>query len=178
MRIDTKSVWLLKKEIKSVFRSRWLLMGFVLAPVFAWLFEGAFMSLMVAQTTEEYEKVYITVEDEGIWGRRLLEEMEANKSLLRIDPLVEIDRAQGEELVMNRSVSVWILVPANFSEVLNSTGKGLLSCWVDLASFRATATAQRVDQFVKRVINEVIVIREVEVSWYAVAPDTGYGHQL
>jgi ABC-2 type transport system permease protein len=169
---------MLKKEIRSVLRSRWLLLGFMISPLFAWLFQGAFLSFIVAQTTEEPEMVYMTVEDNGTWGQALSANIQGNVSLLKIDPLFLVDRSVGEELIENNTLSVWVLIPANFTEQLNSTGRSTLIIWVNTGNFRATAAAQRIDYFARIIIDEIIEVRKLTVSWYTVAPEATYGHQL
>ena len=176
MRIDTKSVWLLRKEIRSVLRSRWLLLGFMISPLFAWLFQGAFLSFIVSQTTVEPERVYITLNDNGTLGRTLYSEIETNVTDLLIDPLVNVTMAEGQSLVNNRSVSVWVLIPENFTQQLTTQNHSALVIWVNTGNIKATATAQRIADFAQRFIN--IVVRSLQVDWYTIAPEATYGHQL
>jgi len=178
VRIDTKTIWLLRKEIRSVLRSRWLLFGFIVSPLFAWLFQGAFLSFIVSQTTAEPERVYITLDDNGTWGKTLYGAIEANVSELLIDPLVNVTKSEGVYLVNNRSVSVWVLIPENFTQDLMTHNESTLVIWVNTGNFRATAAAQRIDTFAKWVIDEIKVIRNLEVDWYTIAPEATYGHQL
>ncbi|MHA1811988.1 MAG: ABC transporter permease, partial [Candidatus Thorarchaeota archaeon] len=173
-----KTIWLFKKEIKSVLRSRWLLLGFIISPLFAWLFQGAFLSFIVAQTTTEPETVYITVEDNGTWGKTLYDAIRTHTDELLIDPLVNVSRSYGEGLVANKTVSVWVLIPENFTEELENNNRSTLIMWVNTGNFRATAAAQRIDYFARQVIDKVIVIRNLQVQWYTVAPEATYGHQL
>ncbi|MHA1769980.1 MAG: ABC transporter permease [Candidatus Thorarchaeota archaeon] len=177
-RRDKKTIWLFRKEVKSVLRSRWLILGFIISPLFAWLFQGAFLSFIVAQTTTEPETVYITLEDDGIWGTTLYNAIHSHTDELLIDPLVNVTRSYGEGLVANKTVSVWVLIPANFTQQLEETNKSTLVIWVNTGNFRATAAAQRIDAFAKQIIDKVIVIRDLQVNWYTVAPEATYGHQL
>ena len=176
LRLDVKTLWMIRKEVREVFRSRWLILGFIISPMFAWLFQGAFLSFLVGQTSEEPEQVYITIEDDGVLGRELYEEIYANRSKLLIDPLVNITLEQGYGLVANKTVSVWVLIPENFTQELNTTTHSTLQIVVNTASFRATAAASRIDAFAKLVIN--IVIRDVQVDWYTISPEANYGHSL
>lgn len=178
MNIDVKTVWMLKKEIKTVLRSRWLLLGFIISPLFAWLFQGAFLSFIVAQTTEETEMVYITVEDDGALGQGLYAAIQGNLTELLIDPLVEVNRTYAEGLVANNSMPVWVLIPENFTEQLVLLGKSNLTLWVNTGNFRATAAAQRIDTFARDYIDEIQIIRQLQVNWYTVTPEATYGHQL
>ncbi|MCF2137555.1 MAG: ABC transporter permease [Candidatus Thorarchaeota archaeon] len=177
-RRDKKTIWLFRKEVKSVLRSRWLLLGFIISPLFAWLFQGAFLSFIVAQTTTEPETVYITLEDDGIWGTTLYNAIHSHTDELLIDPLVNVTRSYGEGLVANKTVSVWVLIPANFTQQLEETNRSTLVIWVNTGNFRATAAAQRIDAFAKQIIDKFIIIRDLQVNWYTVAPEATYGHQL
>ncbi|UCE10622.1 MAG: ABC transporter permease [Candidatus Thorarchaeota archaeon] len=183
----TKTVWLLKKEIKSVLRSKWLILGFMISPLFAWLFQGAFLNFVFAQAIEP-ENVYITVEDEGAWGAYLnnsfwaqynYEKDNPNVSFLLIEELIPVDRSMGEALWENRTAPVWILIPANFTEVLEATNESMIILYVNSGSFRAQAAGARIDFFARWVIDEVIELRKLEVSRIEpVTPEASYGHQL
>jgi len=175
-RMDVKTLWMIRKEVREVFRSRWLILGFIISPMFAWMFQGVFLSFIVGQTSEEPEQVYITIEDDGVLGRHLYEEIYANTSILLIDPLVNITLEQGYGMVADKTVSVWVLIPENFTQELNTTSHSTLQIVVNTASFRATAAASRIDAFAKLVIN--VVIRDVDVLWYTISPEANYGHQL
>lgn len=177
-RSGTKSVWMLKKEVKSVLRSRWLILGFIISPLFAWLFQGAFLSFIVAQTTEEPETVYITMQDGDEWGQRLYDNIEGNQSELLIKELINVTPSEGQKLVENRSVSVWVVIPENFTENLEQQNRSTLSIWVNTANYRATAAAARIQNFASNVIDKINVIRRVEFDYYNVAPEATYGHQL
>lgn len=177
-RLDAKTLWMIRKEVKEVFRSRWLILGFIISPMFAWLFQGAFLSFIVGQTSEEPEHVYITVEDNGVWGRTLYEQIYENRTKLLINPLTNVSLEQGQNLVANKTVSVWVLIPENFTQELNSTTQSTLQIVVNTASFRATAAASRIDAFARTVIDEAIVIRQLTVNWYTIAPEVNYGYSL
>jgi ABC-type multidrug transport system permease subunit len=153
-----------------------LLFGFMISPLFAWLFQGAFLSIIVQQTTVEPERVYITLDDNGTWGKTLYDAIETNVTDLLIDPLVKVTRAEGESLVANRSVSVWVLIPENFTQQLLTTNQSTLVIWVNTGSIRSTAAAQRIDTFARWVIDKVV--RNLEVHWYTIAPEATYGYQL
>ncbi len=176
--VDVKTLWMIRKEIREVTRSRWLILGFIISPMFAWAFQGAFLSFIVAQTTTETEQVFITIEDDGEWGRNLYEEIVRNKTKLLIDPLVNITREEGETMISEKTLSVWVWIPENFTQDLLSSNHTTLVVWVNTANFRATAAAARIDAFAKSYINEIEIIRNVNVNWYTIAPEATYGHQL
>jgi len=176
--LDSKTLWMIRKEIREVSRSRWLILGFIISPMFAWMFQGMFLSFIVYQTSEEPEMVYITVEDDGEWGRQLYEGIVSNTSTLLIDPLVNISLADAQQMVADKTISVWVYIPAGFSEELNTTTTSTMEIVVNTASFRAQAAAVRIDAFSKLVINEVTIIRNVQINWFTIAPEANYGHSL
>jgi ABC-2 type transport system permease protein len=61
---------------------------------------------------------------------------------------------------------------------LNSTTESTLQIVVNTASFRATAAAQRIDTFARKVIDKVQIIRQLTVNWYTIAPEVNYGYSL
>jgi ABC-type Na+ efflux pump permease subunit len=176
--LNMKTVWMLRKEVKEVIRSRWLILGFIISPMFAWFFQGAFLSFIVAQTSEEPEMVYITIEDDGVWGRTLYEALNSSKDALLINPLVNVTREYGESLVAEKTVSVWVWIPENFTQELNDTTTSTMVIWLNTGNFRAQAAAARIDGFAKAIIDEVIVVRDLEIDWYTISPEANYGHQL
>jgi ABC-2 type transport system permease protein len=186
--IEKKTLWLLRKEVKSVLRSRWLLLGFMISPLFAWLFEGAFLTFIVAQTTEEEATVYITPEDDGAWGQYLYNAIETQVAaeqdpnatkILLINELKTVDRESGQELWDNRTAQVWVWIPANFTEVLEATNRSTLIITVNTANYRAYAAASRLTSFSISIIRYIITIRDLEVRWRVPStPEATFGHQL
>ena len=169
---------MLKKEIKEVLRSRWLLLGFIISPLFAWVFEGFFLSFIVTVSVEEAELVYITNDDHGLWGNTLYDAIEGFKDDLKISELVDITKQQGDAMVENKTVTVWVYIPANFTQDLNETTQSRLIIWVNSASLRASTTASRIDWYSRDVINAEITIRELNVTLYTISPEATFGHQL
>lgn len=186
--MGTKTVWLLRKEIKSVLRSRWLLLGFIISPLFAWIFQGAFLNFVFAQTVEP-ELVYITNEDEGVWGDFLNDSIYARyqweknnpneQQVLLLSNVVSVDRTTGQELWDNGTAPVWIYIPSNFSEVLEQSAynQSTLTMYVNSASYRAQSAGARLDWFSRLVFNTYI--RELQIKTVRpVTPTASYGHQL
>jgi len=178
IRPDAKMLWLIRKELKSLFRSRWLIFGLIISPVFAWTFEGVFLSFVVAQTTSEPESVYITLEDQGIWGNTLYSQIESNMTPLLIEQLINITREDGNSMVNDRTLSVWVIIPEDFTQELDTNNASTMVIWVNTGNFRATAAANRVDIFAKSVINEIQIIRDLKVNWFTITPEATYGHSL
>jgi ABC-2 type transport system permease protein len=175
---DRKMKYLIKKELKSLFRSRWLIFGLIISPVFAWLFEGSFLSFVVAQTTSEPSRVFITLEDEGVWGQTLYDAIETDMDELLISELLNITKQEGDEMVANRTISVWVRIPANFTQELEYNNVSTMVIWVNTGNFRASAAGNRVASFARGVIDEIIVVRDLRVDWFTISPEATYGHSL
>ncbi|MFW9864451.1 MAG: ABC transporter permease [Candidatus Thorarchaeota archaeon] len=173
---DRKMKYLIKKELKSLFRSRWLIFGLIISPVFAWLFEGAFLSFVVGQTTSEPSRVFITLEDEGVLGQDLYDAIESNMDTLRISELVDITKEEGDEMVANRNLSVWVRIPSNFTQELQYSNVSTLVIWVNTGNFRATAAGTRINNFARDEI--IIITRDLDVRWFTISPEATYGHSL
>ncbi|MGD9397482.1 MAG: ABC transporter permease subunit [Candidatus Thorarchaeota archaeon] len=180
----TKTKWLLKKEVKTVLRSRWLLLGFIISPLFAWLFQGVFLNFLFA-TAVEPETVYITVEDEGPWGHYIYDNFnyiyqnEKNKSIdeqqLKFVDFINVTRSEGQTLWDNRTAPVWIYIPANFTEVFEATNWTVLTIYVNSASFRASAAYERIKFYAQ------YWMRATELYVQQITPpaaEASYGHQL
>ena len=185
MRIDSKTVWILRKEIKSVLRSRWLLLGFIISPLFAWTFQGMFLGFIVEQAVEP-ETVYITLDDEGGWGQILnssivtqvaLENANLTEKVLLIEQLVPVERSVGQSLWDNRTASVWLWIPSNFTEILEATNRSTIHIAVNTGNFRASAAAARLAEFSRNIIIEIV--RDLRIAWEVpTTAEASYGHQL
>ena len=185
MRIDSKTVWILRKEIKTVLRSRWLLLGFIISPLFAWMFQGMFLGFIVEQAVEP-ETVYITLDDEGGWGQILnssivtqvaLENANLTEKVLLIEQLVPVERSVGQSLWDNRTASVWLWIPSNFTEILEATNRSTIHIAVNTGNFRASAAAARLAEFSRNIIIEIV--RDLRIAWEVpTTAEASYGHQL
>ena len=60
--------WLLKKELRSASRARWLMLGFVLGPLLLWSFQAFIQGFIARSLVAGGLTVYITNEDEGNIG--------------------------------------------------------------------------------------------------------------
>ncbi|MHA2117115.1 MAG: ABC transporter permease [Candidatus Thorarchaeota archaeon] len=183
-----KTVWLLKKEVKSVLRSRWLLLGFMISPLFAWLFQGFFLNFLFA-TAIEPEQVYITNEDglsgNSTWGdhlyNNLMAQFEYEKGIadeqkwLNYQNFTTVTSSEGMALWDNRTAPVWILIPANFTEVFESFNITTLTIYVNSGSFRASAAFERTKGFAQ------LLMRTTDLWVQQISPpaaEASYGHQL
>lgn len=184
LRIDPKMLWLLRKEVKSVLRSRWLLVGFIISPLFAWMFQGAFLGFIYAQTTVEPETIYITNDDTGIWGNHVYGNLSESSNNLLIRDLINVTQLEGIQMTENITVSVWIYIPSNFTEELLDPNRILdptrssLDVTFNSASFRASAAATRLSNYIAGLINQFTIDRLVRIEARTVAPAANYGHQL
>ncbi|MCK5301626.1 MAG: ABC transporter permease subunit, partial [Candidatus Thorarchaeota archaeon] len=187
MMIDSKTVWILRKEIKSVLRSRWLLLGFIISPLFAWTFQGMFLGFIVEQAVEP-ETVYITLDDGGGWGQILydaidtqvaLENANLTNKILLIEDLVLVERSDGQSLWDNRTAAVWLWIPSNFTQILEATNRSVIQIAVNTGNFRASAAAARLAEFSSAIINEIQVVRALQIAWEVpTTAEASYGHQL
>jgi len=184
MKIDSKTVWILRKEIKSVLRSRWLILGFIISPLFAWMFQGMFLGFIVEQAVEP-ETVYITLDDGG-WGQILYDAIDTQVALenanltdkfLIIEDLVPVEKSVGQSLWDNRTASVWLWIPSNFTEILETTNHSTIQIAVNTGNFRASAAAARLAEFSRIIINEIV--RDLWIAWEVpTTAEASYGHQL
>jgi len=188
MKIDSKTVWILRKEIKSVLRSRWLLLGFIISPLFAWIFQGMFLGFIVEQAVEP-ETVYITLDDGGGWGQILYDAIDTqvalenanltDNKLLLIEDLVPVERSVGQSLWDNRTASVWLWIPSNFTQILEATNHSTIHIAVNTGNFRASAAAGRLADFSADIINKIQVVRNLWIAWEVpTTAEASYGHQL
>jgi ABC-2 type transport system permease protein len=185
----TKTKWLIKKEVKTVLRSRWLLLGFMIGPLFAWLFQGVFLNFLFA-TAVEPEHVYITNEDglgnsTSTWGDHLYNTLQGQfeyekgiadeQKWLNYLNLTTVNASEGMALWDNRTAAVWILIPANFTEVFESFNVTTLTIYVNLGSFRASAAYERTKSFAQWLMRTTdLWVQQISPP----AAEASYGHQL
>lgn len=180
----TKTMWLLKKEVKTVIRSRWLILGFIISPLFAWLFQGVFLNFLFA-TAIEPETVYITVEDDGPYGQYIYDnfynlyqsekDLPVDDQYLKFEDFINISRSDGQALWDNRTAPVWIYIPANFSEVFDQYNVTTMTIYVNSASFRASAAFERIKFYAQ------FWMRTTDLWVQQISPpaaEASYGHQL
>jgi ABC-2 type transport system permease protein len=180
----TKTKWLVKKEVLTVLRSRWLLLGFMIGPLFAWLFQGVFLNFLFA-TAVEPETVYITVEDEGPWGQNIYDnfynlyqsekDLPIDEQFLKFEDFINISRSDGQELWDNRTAPVWIYIPGNFTELFEQFNVTTMTIYVNSGSFRATAAFERIKFYAQ------FWMRATDLWVQQISPpaaEASYGHQL
>jgi len=178
-----KDTFLIKKELKSLMRSRWLILGFIISPMFAWLFQGAFLSFIVGETVQLKSKIYFTLEDDGEIGASLFRNITENQDSLRISKMINITTEEGQQLIENRSLTAWIIIPSNFTSTYeNYTGSGHPVGWVDFyvntGIVRATSVASTIRNYINNQLDNYTWNTEVRIHWNTISPEATYGHQL
>ena len=183
-----KTIWLLKKEVKSVLRSRWLVLGFIISPLFAWLFQGFFLNFLFA-TAVEPEDIYITNEDglgvNGTYGQYIFDSLKAqyesesplpiDDQFLKFSSFTNVTQSEGQALWDNRTAPVWILIPANFTEVFNETSITTLTIYVNSGSFKASAAFERIKNYAQWLMRATdLWVQQISPP----ATEASYGHQL
>lgn len=179
-----KTKWLLKKEVKSVIRSRWLILGFIISPLFAWLFQGVFLNFLFA-TSVQPETVYITVDDEGPWGQYLYNKFynlyqsdiskPVDEQYLKFTDFINISRDDGQALWDNRTAPVWIYIPANFTELFDQYNVTTMTVYVNSGSFRASAAYERIRFYAQYWMRATdLYVQQITPP----AAEASYGHQL
>ena len=180
----TKTMWLIKKEVKSVMRSRWLLLGFIISPLFAWMFQGVFLNFLFA-TAVEPETVYITVDDQGHWGQDLYNNfntlyqsekgLPVDQQYLKFKDFINVSRSVGQALWDNRTAPVWIYIPSNFTELFDQYNVTTLTIYVNSGSFRASAAFERIKFYAQYWMRATdLYVQQITPP----AAEASYGHQL
>ena len=72
---------------------------------------SAFLSFIVGETVQLKSKIYFTLEDEGEIGTSLFRNITENQDNLRISKMINITREEGLQLIDNRSLTAWIIIP-------------------------------------------------------------------
>ena len=179
-----KTKWLIKKEVKTVLRSRWLVLGFIIGPLFAWLFQGVFLNFLFA-TAVEPEAIFITVEDEGPLGQIIYnnfnyiyqneKDLPIDNQTLKFQEFTNVSRSDGQALWDNRTAPVWVYIPANFTELFEQYNVTTMTIYVNSGSFRATAAYERIKIYAQ------FWMRTTELLVQQISPpaaEASYGHQL
>lgn len=181
---SSKTKWLLKKEVKTVLRSRWLVLGFIISPLFAWMFQGVFLNFLFA-TAVEPESVYITIEDEGEWGQNLYgnitalyefeKDLPIDEQYLKFSDLTNVSTSVGQALWDNRTASVWVYIPANFTEIFDQWNVTTLTVYVNSGIFRASAAYERIKAYSQWFMRATdLYVQQISPP----AAEASYGHQL
>jgi len=160
------------------------MLGFMISPLFAWLFQGFFLNFLFA-TSVQPETVYITVEDEGPWGHYLYNNFnsiyqdELNKSVdeqyLKFNDFINVTREDGQALWDNRTAPLWIYIPGNFTELFEQYNVTTMTVYVNSGSFRASAAYERIRFYAQYWMRTTdLYVRQITPP----AAEASYGHQL
>ncbi len=162
----SRTLWLVRKELTSARRSRWLILAIIMGPLLAWGFQALVQGFMFRSIAAGGLTVYYTNEDEGLIGTEIVEQMVLYNSTLQLGKLVEISMSVGTSMVEEGNMTVWIIFPMNFTSSLESERRTTLTVYVDSGSMQATGTANRVEYFIKELIDvyeQELVIEEKPV---------------
>ncbi len=146
--------WLLKKELRSASRARWLMLGFVIAPLLMWGFQAFIQGFIVRSLTTGGLTIYVTNEDEGGFGSLLQQSIVNSSSELNLGAIVDITSSQGLSMVEEANLTVWIVIPSSFTSDLLEKKETTLVVYVDSGSMLASGTAHRIEMFAKSIIDE------------------------
>ena len=137
--------WLLKKELRSASRARWLMLGFVLAPLLMWSFQAFIQGFIARSVVAGGLTVYITNEDEGNIGGELQQLILNHRSELNLGAIIEVTTSQGLNMVEKGNLTVWLVIPPDFTLNLTRDQRTTIIVYVDSSSILASSTAHRID---------------------------------
>jgi ABC-type transport system involved in multi-copper enzyme maturation permease subunit len=143
-----------------------------------------FLNFLFA-TAVDPEIVYITVEDEGPLGQQIYDnfynlyqsekDLPIDDQLLKFQEFNNISNSDGQALWDNRTAAVWILIPANFTELFEQYNVTTMTIYVNSGSFRATAAFERIRFYAQ------FWMRTTDLWVQQISPpaaEASYGHQL
>ncbi len=169
-------LWLLKKELRSASRARWLMLGFVLGPLLMWGFQAFIQGFIVRSVTAGGLTVYITNEDEGHFGSELQQLIVKSSAELNLGAIVDITSSQGLNMVEQGNLTVWVVIPPDFTSDLDKLNKTTLVVYVDSSSMLASGTAHRIEMFAKSVID--VYQQELYIDENAIREEATIGLML
>ncbi len=152
--------------------------------MFAWLFQGAFISFVYDQSTGTgaRSKVYFTLQDDGPIAESLFRNISENQFNLNITQIINITLDEGQALIDNRTLTVWVVIPEEFSDsYTNWTGHhpiGTVQIYVNTGMLRARAVSIKIKTFINAQIDYRPWVREVRIQEFTISPEATYGHQL
>ncbi len=172
MRIQ-QILWLLKKELRSASRARWLMLGFIFGPLLMWSFQAFIQGFVARSIASGGLTVYLTNEDEGDFGNELHQSILNNYSELNIGAVVEITNSQGLNMVEAGNMTVWMLIPQDFTSNLTSEHRAVIIVYVDSSSILASSTANRMEMFAKGVVD--VYQQELYIHEKAIREEANFG---
>ena len=142
-----------KKEIKEQLRSRRTLLTLIIVPFLVWVGVGLMHAFMFGAMTPGGPlaapmDIYLTVLDPedgngtfGLAAREIIMAVAANLSAT----VHEVPYEEGRALVERGEITLYIVIPENFTESLVETGVGVVEIWIDPTSPRASAAAAAIE---------------------------------
>ena len=168
--------WLLKKELRSASRARWLMLGFVFGPLLMWGFQAFVQGFVARSVAAGGLTVYITNEDQGDSGSGLQQLIVNSSAELNLGAVVEIKSSQGLSMVEEGNLTVWVVIPPDFTSNLTTEQETTLIVYVDSGSMLASGTAHRIEMFAKSVID--VYQQELHIDEKAIREEVTIGLML
>ena len=167
--------WLLKKELRSASRARWLMLGFVLGPLLLWGFQAFIQGFIARSLVAGGLTVYITNEDEGNIGEEL-QFILNHSSELNLGAIIELTRSQGLNMVEKGNLTVWLVIPSDFTLNLTIEKRATIIVYVDSSSILASSTAHRIEMLAKNSID--VYQQELYIVEKAIREEVNFGLTL
>ena len=165
--------WLVKKELRSASRARWLMLGFVIGPLLTWGFQAFIQGFIVQSAASGGLTVYITNEDEGNFGSELQQLIVDSSSELNLGAAIKISSSEGLNMVDEGNLTVWVLIPPDFTFNLTKEQRTTLIVYVDSSSIQASSTAHRIELYAKSIID--VYHQELHIEEKAIREEVTFG---
>ncbi|MFX1256116.1 MAG: ABC transporter permease [Promethearchaeota archaeon] len=160
--------YLIKQELRSASRSRWMIFGFILMPIIAWGIQGAMQGVIQGTITEGVFNtseidIYYTNADNGAKGTLLIQNLtQLNEPYLNTSGnFIEVNWVEGNTSIHNGTAPIWLVIPENFTDDLLSNSNSSLSLL-----HSNSPTAMIVAQRLIILIHQLLDIIEVQITEY------------
>ncbi|MFX0093252.1 MAG: ABC transporter permease, partial [Candidatus Hodarchaeota archaeon] len=161
--------YLIKQELKSAARSRWMFFGFILMPILAWGFQGGMQGVIQGTITEDVLNtsevdIYYTNEDLGSAGALLIDQLrQLNYPYINASGnFIPVSWIEGNTSIHNGTAPIWLEIPQNFTTNLisNSTNSSLSLLYSN------SPPAMIVGQRLLILIHQLLDVIEVKITEY------------
>ncbi len=162
--------YLVRQELRSALRSRYIFLSFVILPIFIWILQGFVPLVMVGVitgSTAEGEVIHVTNLDDGVitWNNqsislgeyfisKLNESTLDNNSLLYKARIKFIDFEEGDTGIRTGDVKFWLLIPENFSSTWNNTSLNSSSVVFRYRAGENRFTVLRIQQGIENILSQ------------------------
>ncbi|MFX1534876.1 MAG: ABC transporter permease [Promethearchaeota archaeon] len=161
--------YLIKQELKSASRSRWMIFGFILMPILAWGIQGAMQGVIQGTITEGVFNtseidIYYTNADRGTKGTLLIQNLtQLNEPYLNTSGnFIEVNWVEGNASIHNGTAPIWLLILENFTDNFLSNSSNSSLSLLHSNSPTAIIVAQRLIIL----IHQLLDIIEVKITEY------------